>query len=156
MRDLIIGIIFMALVWGLFIYGIKNVGAHHYMCDYQPQGQLTVWMWPGVNANGITYADLEESVAYWPNLTLTTGHWWEADILVHVYDGPTWVHTPCTGLEPRGNSKAIVFVGPDIRDWLTHELGHSFGLADHVPPYQQRPGHVNPGPCLPGNIMSYC
>lgn len=143
----------------ILLDGVRKVTAHHYMCEqHQPQGTLTVWAHPSFDKYGVTYEDIKEAVDYWPQLTLVGGNWWDADVLITGVGLPyTYVHTACAAdYTQRGSNVAVVHIGPDIRHYLTHELGHALGYADHLAPHQQRSGHINPGPCLPGHIMSYC
>jgi hypothetical protein len=77
-----------------------------------------------------------------------------ADVKI-VSDRSTWVEMPC------GRKETIVHAGRDVdlSYWLTHELGHALGLADHIRSSDDASRYINPGFC-PGDgyegVMSYC
>jgi len=67
----------------------------------------------------------------------------------------TFVEMPCT------SSHAVVHVGQDVdlSYWLTHEFGHTLGLADHIRAGDPPARYINPGHCPEDaydGIMSYC
>ena len=72
-----------------------------------------------------------------------------------VQDSATWVEMPCRA------THSVVHLGgqTNLSYWLTHELGHTLGLADHIRPIDDAARYVNPGHCPEDGydgVMSYC
>ena len=72
-----------------------------------------------------------------------------------VRDSATWVEMPCRA------THSVVHLGgqTNLSYWLTHELGHTLGLADHIRSIDDAAPYVNPGHCPEDGydgVMSYC
>jgi hypothetical protein len=167
------------LLWALIIFGVKSAVADHYMCgNYQPAVPLTVSVDPNLEGSGVTSADVVAAFDRWNEAAgrdifiVHRGRWRDADVLL-TNNGfrTTWVNTPCSNLNfnQRGNNRAVIFMGNDNAKtnlyWLTHELGHALGLADHTFGHVIVPAHINPAVCAPWGhplysayrgVMSYC
>ncbi len=72
-----------------------------------------------------------------------------------VMDSSTWVELPC-----RTNHSTVHLGGQtNLAYWLTHELGHTLGLADHIRLVDDGSRYINPGHCPQDGydgVMSYC
>jgi hypothetical protein len=151
-----------------------RVEANAKMCGWKatPRPQ-TVSVDPWLEGTGITAADVLAAFEPWNQLFLKYhgfpifvphyGDWQTADILIAANVYPrTWVATTCTpGYVQRGNNHSILFLGyADAwrnRGMLSHELGHTLGLADHGAPAEHAGGHIGFVPCgTYTGVMSYC
>lgn len=95
-----------------------------------------------VRATPELHAATEAAIAKWNAIRPGTFELapWHAPAAVDVV--PSMTRTWVSFVEPW--PRAVVLCGPDLADWLPHEMGHALGLADHVPPEMVEPGHVNP------------
>ena len=168
-KSMIIWVPFGLLFWVLVLFGMaKAVKADHYMCQqYQPSLPLSVSVDPNLEGSGVTSADVMAAFARWNEaagfdvFTVHRGPWRDADVLLtnNGYS-TTWVNTACNpNFNQRGSNRAVVFLGNSEAKtnlyWLTHELGHALGLADHT--NNPIPQHINPGSCASyQGVMSYC
>lgn len=137
----------LAMWLGLF----AAVRADHQACAYAPTLPLTVRIEPGVDATMVRAAMAEWNRFYGGVFVETAG---AATVTVRP-SVQTWVDMPCD------KNTSVVYAGTDVdlSYWMTHELGHTLGFADHIPAEQDPTGYINPGRCPPDGyegIMSYC
>lgn len=164
------------LLWiGMLFGAYKLADAERMMCDEAlvPYGKtLSVSVDPDLSLAGLNLDDVRRGIDQWnaiwvahhgfPIFAIHSGDWPDADVLVTAHGwSTTWVNTRCnSGYVQHGNNVAVVFVGSQSRDnalWVTHELGHTLGLADYIPAPDGR-SYINPGSCDDGyiGIMSHC
>ena len=134
MRILVVVVILWAII------GVKVVRADHLMCGQSPARTLTVYIEPGVDYPVVLAAldkwnEASGYVSGRPVFALWNGSG-NPDVRVqHLHY--TWVWYGC-----HGNS--IVHWDNNPR-WITHELGHALGFADHVHSSTSLTGYINPG-----------
>jgi hypothetical protein len=113
--------------------------ADHLMCGQPAARTLTVYMEPGVDtATALAALDrwneASGDIAGKPACALwSTGN---PDVVIRPHHS-TWVWYGC-----HGNS---VLHWDSDPYWITHELGHSLGFADHVKAGHSTEGYINPG-----------
>jgi hypothetical protein len=111
----------------------------------------TVTVMPGADGSAVR-ASMAEWNRFYGNVfvEVPTG----GDVQV-IADRTTWVEMPCEG----GHSVVHMGIDVSMAYWLTHELGHTLGLADHIRSSDDASRYINPGFC-PGDgyegVMSYC
>jgi len=167
----------IAMTAGIFVTSVtpRAADAHHSMCDWKvEQRSQTVWIDPYLTRGGVTRADVLSVFEPWNHLFVKyhgspifveyRGNPAQADILVTARGSErTWVRTPCTrGFVQQGTTHSTVFLGwrdsGRNRAFLSHELGHALGFADHGSEVQHMEGHMGFQLCSYTyiGVMSYC
>ena len=128
---------------------------HHWLaCEAGATLPRTVSVGAGVDPALVHSAMKEWNDAFGAVFVAAANSGRGADVEV-VADSSTWVELPCS------STHSIVHVGgrTDLVYWLTHELGHSLGLADHIRVIDDASRYINPGRCPEDaydGVMSYC